>query len=329
MPLRLLRYLCVWQVNSSLVRLAGPFWTLELTRVLGTLISERLPSRQAAPWRKALVADTIAGPQSPMPQRLWPLEAVLMRYPAKRTYSRGELLFWELKLFGDAADHDLFLELILPAMEEAGYTSDQRWQRHNGLWGHFDVYAVRVARGRHWEPLVEQGRLDLRYHPTPWQWTEDRQAPAPQPSVAVIRPRFRRVRWLTPFDPTLPPINAAGRNGAGAGEADVPECLAHLLALFLLRLNELFGNTSGDPLDLPGQLNADEQDALAQALLQGADIRQRHHELESVRRSVPGRWRGTQVFEPVPPELLPYLDLASLLHIGGYTQFGCGTFLLS
>ncbi|MCX7707996.1 MAG: hypothetical protein N2204_08325 [Anaerolineae bacterium] len=43
----------------------------------------------------------------------------------------------------------------------------------------------------------------------------------------------------------------------------------------------------------------------------------------------PGRWAGGQIFQRIPRRLLPYLELAAILHIGRYTHFGCGTFLLS
>ena len=53
--IHLIRYLLVWRVNHSLIRL--PSWLpVELSFVLGNIIAERLPTNQARPWRKALEA---------------------------------------------------------------------------------------------------------------------------------------------------------------------------------------------------------------------------------------------------------------------------------
>ena len=51
-PLHLIRYLLVWKVNRKMVRLPHCL-PVDLSRVLGTLIAERLPTREAQPWRKA------------------------------------------------------------------------------------------------------------------------------------------------------------------------------------------------------------------------------------------------------------------------------------
>ena len=52
-PVKLIRYLLVWRVNSSLVQLPVHF-SVELSRALGAMVTGRLPTRQAAPWRKAM-----------------------------------------------------------------------------------------------------------------------------------------------------------------------------------------------------------------------------------------------------------------------------------
>ena len=111
-PLHLIRYLLVWRVNRKLVRLPPTPVAVELSRVLGTLIAERLPTLEAQPWRKALskwdgsgiwmpasrdgagerarkgrqlrpVADQ-RGKNSPVPQAAWPIETVLFVYPGKQ-----------------------------------------------------------------------------------------------------------------------------------------------------------------------------------------------------------------------------------------------------
>lgn len=246
-----------------------------------------------------------------------------MVYPGKRTYGRGEVILWELKLFGDCADHDRFLEVFLPAMEEASYTVDERWQRRNGLWGHFDVRAVHVANGLRWEPLVQDGRLDLRYRPTPWQWAEGREG------IASRGPRvLRRLEWVNAFDLTLPAMPGSQPSPTLESQEGIPSSLTHVLALLVARLNHLWGSGSGDPLELPEFLDETQRRALALALAKGADIHPQYHNLVPAPKDMLGKWIGTQSFSSLPPPLLPYLDLAAIVHIGRYTQFGCGSFLL-
>jgi hypothetical protein len=43
----------------------------------------------------------------------------------------------------------------------------------------------------------------------------------------------------------------------------------------------------------------------------------------------PGHKIGMQVFQEIQSPLLPYLELASILHIGEHTHLGCGTFVLT
>lgn len=52
-PIKIIRYLLVWRVNRSLVQLP-PSFSSDLSQVLGTIIANRLSTRKAAPWRKAL-----------------------------------------------------------------------------------------------------------------------------------------------------------------------------------------------------------------------------------------------------------------------------------
>lgn len=104
-PIKLIRYLLVWRVNGSLVRLPRCLST-ELSLFLGTTISNRLPTRQAAPWRKALAlwdeygGLSLIGQKKPrtIPEVSWPVEAVLFAYPGKLTCGQGELILWGLEL---------------------------------------------------------------------------------------------------------------------------------------------------------------------------------------------------------------------------------------
>ena len=319
----LIRYLFVWRVNSSMVWLPRRA-SSEFSLVLGTMIADRLPTREAHSWRKALAqwGDYGEDRRKPkeIPERPWPLEAVLFVYPGKLAYGQGELILWELKLMGESADHGLFLEVILPAMEEAATTSDPRWHRKNSIWGRFDIHSVYAARGEHWEPIVQEGRLDLRYHPTPIQWAEG----------WTGEPRSERVldrlTWLTPFDLSKRPSKARRPKEIPAG--DVPT-LGRILESLIARMSLFLPGKRHTPDDVWNSLGAEERSSLQAAAEQAARIPLRHHAIHPVPRSWPGRWIGVQTFLFIPDPILPYLELASILHVGRQTHFGCGTFVVT
>lgn len=98
----LIRYLIVWRVNSSVVFLPR-YLSIDLSRVLGSIFTERLPSSEKTVWEKALKLDKAACPiasnnknaqTAPSVKSTWPIDAVLFTYPGKRTYGRDELIFW-------------------------------------------------------------------------------------------------------------------------------------------------------------------------------------------------------------------------------------------
>ena len=322
--IKLIRYLLVLRVNSSLVRLPGCLST-ELSLVLGTIIANRLPTREAGPWRKALSpwdehgGISLIGKKKPssLPEASWPIEAVLFVYPGKWTYGQGELILWELKLMGESADHGRFLEVILPALEEAATVSDQQLQRRNGLWGRFDIQAVYAARGPQWEPVVSDGRLDLNYRATPFQWAEG----------LVFGPRSERVldrlTWITPFDFA----RTSGRRRKKIPLNQVPT-LPGILDSLVSRISLLLPGKYNTPDDVWAVLSEEEQAALRAAMEQASHIPIHHKSLRPAPRSWPGHWIGTQTFAFIPHPLIPYLELASILHIGRQTHFGCGTFAI-
>ena len=191
----LIRYLFVCRVNRAMVRLPRSI-PAQLSLALGDTITNRLPTAEARSWRKALapwaeyresVVPQAQGKKKSknrstgqekkkklplVPEVSWPIETVLFLYPGKAMYGPGELILWELKLFGKQVDHGFFLEVILPAVEELGSSSGSAYYRQNSLWGRFDIQAVYAARGAQWEPVVSDGRLDLRYRATPTPWAE-------------------------------------------------------------------------------------------------------------------------------------------------------------
>ncbi len=138
-PINLIRYLIVWRVNSSMVWQPN-YLPLDISLTLGSIIANRLPVKEAAPWRKALtpwqeyfdltnpVRKTRKrdkpGKLKVTPNAPWPLQSVIFAYPGKHTYGEGELILWELKLLGNDADNNIFLEYILLANEEASEKND-------------------------------------------------------------------------------------------------------------------------------------------------------------------------------------------------------------
>ena len=330
-PVNLIRYLFAWRVNGSLVRIPKHF-SVELSRALGSRIAARVPPHEARQWQKALAPwdEYLSGGSSgrkprQIPDVAWPIEAALFAYPHKRTYGAGELILWELKLLGGAADHGLFLEVILPAIEEASYTSDPE-QPRGSIWGKFDVYAVYVARGFGWEPLVADGRLDLRYRATPTQWTEGLAY-----DLDIVRP-FRVLDWLMPFDLTDATTDPGRANPPGprdGGMGDRAPGLRTIVEALLRRVSQLMPGKRNEPDCVWEHLDAGEQASLTEVLEQAGEIAVIHEEVRPTPKGEPGRWIGEQAFSSIPPAIIPYLDLASILHIGRQTHFGCGTLKLS
>jgi len=293
------------------------------------MIVNRLPTREARAWRKALApwdehgGISLVGKKKPqtVPEASWPIEAVLFVYPGKQTYGREELILWELKLMGESADHGLFLEVILPVLEEAGTVSDQQLQRKNGLWGRFDIQAIYAARGPQWEPVVSDGRLDLNYRATPVQWAEGLTFETRSERV------FDRLTWITPFD--FSDADQAGRRRRKRIPVRQVPTLQSMLDALVNRMSSLLPGKYSTPDDVWAILSAEEQAELRAAIEQASHIPIHSKGLEPAPKNCPGRWIGTQTFASIPQPIIPYLELASILHIGRQTHFGCGTFAVS
>lgn len=309
-PVSLIRYLIVWRVTSPLVILPRCL-PRALATVLGNLIGASLPTQQARAWRKALATTTTH----------WPMKAVLFApyLASKRAYGKGELIIWELKLMGEDADHGLFLELILPAMEKAGSRKvDTSSRGARNLWGHFDIQAVYVSRGRSWEPLVEDGRLNLRYHATPTQWAEG------LTFGETMRSGLHYLTWLTPFE-------FAETQEKGLAGTTNPT-LRDILDALMIRMT-FFLPGRPDAQQLPEvlvRIPSEEQKRIEWSLQQEESQPLIQQEaLQASPNEWPGHKIGMQVFQDILPPLLPYLELASILHIGEHTHLGCGTFVLT
>ena len=130
--IKVLRYLIVIRVNASLIRLTKNT-TTDVLYTLGSLIIENCSTRLAIPWKKNL--DLYAKNKSDVESinTLWPIAASLLFFPSKCTFNEGDLIFFEIKLFGKDANHDFFLEMILPAIENGGIKKDRAWCKPNAL----------------------------------------------------------------------------------------------------------------------------------------------------------------------------------------------------
>ncbi len=332
--LRMIRYLIVWKINSPFCILPNNF-PVELSYVLASFIAKRLSTMEAASWQKMLKAwkeasDKIPTKRNvyihPIEQVSWPIEMSLFVYPSKHNYGKGELILMELKLLGNSAEHGLFLELIVPAMEEAGFTSDSAWHSHNRIWGRFDIHAAYVAHGPRWVPLVTEGRIDLRYQPSAVQWCD---------GWDFAPPRNRKpngIVWLTPFDLQSEPSrsrDAATNEDAKEPESQIAPTLYDILQGLLQRVGQLLSPKGKAMQDVWDFINDEDRLLLESAMQKTSGVPVLWHTLKPVPASWPGRWVGKQGFPTIPPPVIPYLDLASMLHIGRQTHFGCGTFLLA
>lgn len=322
-PISLIRYLVVWRIQSSLVRIP-PCLPAAISTVLGTAIAERLPTQQARPWHKALSAAQQQAEKGRFAPAPWPIEGVVLVPPGKRTYGEDEIVLWELKLLGRHADHGLFLEMLLPAIESVAVTRDPRWFSNYSLWGRFAVQAICVANGAQWEPLAEDGRVNLRIRPNAAQWANGLWK-ADQPGRPV-----NRIRWITPFAlghmPGVPDDSQRPHTSDTIARAEIPT-LEGIVAALLRRAAHLVHDRSQAVQDVWSLLGSGERDAL-QALFAAPAALQRHT-LVRPPRGWPGSWIGEQsLATPIPIPLLPYLSLAAILHIGDHTHYGCGTFRL-
>ena len=332
-PINLIRYLLVLRVNGPLARLPR-YLPTELSIILGTVIAARLPTQEIRQWRKGLAVWEAYGgltmtrkeKSAVLPEVPWPFEAVWFAYPGKSDYRQGELIFCELKLMGDKADHGFFLETILPSLEAAGFSAEAPWSHSMALWGHFEIDSIYVARGSRWEAVVKEGRLDLRYRATPTQWAEGLNF------EQQSERGYRQLTWATPFDFLQPPPTSpkTGRFRRQPKREDPqPPTLRQILEALILRMSVLLPGKYRTPDDVWQSADANEQFSLLDALEQASHVVVAKHTLEAPPNGYPGRWIGRQTFaSAIPLAVIPYLELASILHIGRQTHLGCGTFYL-
>ncbi|MBF0235437.1 MAG: hypothetical protein HQK65_20735 [Desulfamplus sp.] len=338
----LIRYLFVLEVNTSLVWL--PKWpAMDLSVLLGETIADRLPIVEARAWKKAMSAWRLActdaqqrNGRSQISRKScrsriihpgpWPIDAVIFWYPAKRSYGKGERILFELKLLGSAADHALFIEVILPAMEQISVTPPYGGQQYtNSLWGHFDIRSVYSANGHSWKPLVKNGALDLRRKINSTQWYSDLKFQACSYSSR------NNITWLSPFlIRGFAGVVAEDDNNSGKKKSLCEPQLSLILESVAARICSILLGRHATVEDFFNSLDHDER--LSWKLAMDESFKTRIS-ISNIRKSsdlVYELATGSQTFaRPVPDVLIPYLQLGSILHIGEYTHFGCGTYFVA
>ncbi|MBF0199912.1 MAG: hypothetical protein HQK66_01095 [Desulfamplus sp.] len=325
--LDIIRYLFVLEVNSPYIRL--PQWpAMEFSLLLGENISDRLPITEARAWKKSLAAwdgkkndkmtkgKLLAYQPSP-----WPIDAVIFWYPAKKSYGRGELILFELKLFGKAAEHQFFLEFILPAMEYLARTPRIESGNSNSVWGHFDIRSIYSAKGRLWKPLLKNGKLDLRRRVNPAQWAHGIDF-----KTDPFNP-MNQLHWLSPFK-----IKAFSKNNIVSQKDNqifAPQ-LYSILESVAQRINSVILGKYSTAQDFLSSLEKDELEAWKHAMKHAMRCSiHRNNIKKAFDLPYGGMAKGSQTFSSkIPDILLPYLGLGAIIHIGEYTHFGCGTYVL-
>jgi len=317
----LLRYLFVWRVHRPAVRFRTPA-PADIACTLGCHIADRLPSVQAKPWIEALSFakstifqfDRKSGIS--LIENPWPLSAAILVYPVKHFYGQDELIFWELKLMGQSADHSLFLEIILPAVESLSQKSVGLHSNRFSVWGSFDIQSVYVAKGHHWVPLVDSGKLDLRRRYSTRMWCKDLHF-----NHRLGLP-LKRLEWMTPVCLPLLPDRKPSQ------KVTAPQ-LKHILDAWLIRASQLILGRWGTPEKLIAGMDDDTRRDWLEAIELARQISVLRAELVSSPKYGKNMREGAQYFmTPVPEKLIPYLNLAAIFHVGQFTHYGCGTFAL-
>ena len=314
---QILRYLFVLRVNCSLIEtLKQP--EQEIVHLLAALIAENMGGADGKAWKKAarrlangsvaVSVDTVPLPGPPP----WPVDAVVLAENPGTRLGLDEHFLFELTLFGDRIGHHFILEYLLPALEQAGY-SRMEGQAKFGLWGNYEVVGLFCAHGADWEPVIDEGLLSSEYFPAPDQWARDFM-------MSGAGKMFTRLDWIRP----LAPDAAMPENGP-----DMPWLLAALeRRMTALKLLNRGSATDMDALvqGIPGMEKTSWQQAVDAAQAMPAPV----SVLRPVEKKHPAKAViGRQYFSAIPPVVLPWLELASLLHLGLHTNYGYGGFSLA
>ncbi|MBF0476700.1 MAG: hypothetical protein HQK59_12900 [Deltaproteobacteria bacterium] len=217
----------------------------------------------------------------------------------------------------------MFLEIIMPALEEACTTGDSRRRSSLGLWGRSGIQAVYVARGLHWEPLVQHGQLDLRYKAGPTQWAEGLDFDSCS-SLA-----FNQLTWVKPFHFESPGTDLQRPPGQAGPASNRAPTLRQLYDAFVARVSPLILNKRHPSDTFWNLLTKQDQLSLEAAIEQSSRVRLSFKAFKAGRAQTPDTFFGIQRFAPVIPKVIvPLLGLGSIIHLGRHTHLGHGTFYL-
>jgi hypothetical protein len=171
--------------------------------------------------------------------------------------------------------------------------------------------------------------LDLRYRASPVQWVEGLTFGSELPALKFSRPT--RLIWLASFDLGEESDGKDNAKGKVRAKRAVPvqvPTLRHILEALMDRMRILMPDLRNAPDSAWDILPLEEQSSIQDAIEQADNVPILHKDIRRASKDHPGRWTGTQIFSYIPPPIIPYLELASILHIGRHTHFGCGTFAL-
>ncbi|KPA17904.1 hypothetical protein MHK_001878 [Candidatus Magnetomorum sp. HK-1] len=320
--IKLIRYLIAWRVNTSLVRLPLDF-SAEISKTLGHAIADRLSTKDARNWRKHLDTDRnqlfnasgLSQKHDDYPETPWPIHTIILPHNTKRNYGTNEIILWELKIIGDSADHGFFLEAILPAMEQLSFSEARGPRSRSKLWGHFDIQHIWIANGNSWDPLIADNQLNLRYNPKPLQWCSH----FSERTYTQEQTQQKKLIWLTPFefDPhILTQID----------DQLLPD-MSVLLESVIRRWS--FYTSSRIKKDIWDLVPSSILVEVKKAWESACAMKIHDYNLIPAFKDVPGLWKGYLTYKDIPFFLLPYLDMAAILHVGKKTHYGCGTFAMS
>ena len=216
----------------------------------------------------------------------------------KKIYRAGEYFAFEIRLFGQAAQHRLLIERFLPAIEMGG--------KLNGIgswidipqsnYGCFEVHKVLVARPDKWVEV---------YNPRQWFFQE---VVPDDVNAAVAQTSEQRttLTWLTPF--------CLKQKNTHIVEPDIAS-LVKFISVRLIQLQPSFC-----------------RDHFTEILAQAQKVRIFQHDLRLVelfeKRSDMFQI-GKIIFEQLPPPLARMLDIGSIIHIGKATRYGNGIYEFS
>jgi len=237
-----------------------------------------------------------------------------------RTYGQNERIILELKLVGQCADHGLFLEVFLPAIENIGKVPNSRWHYTNCFWGHFDIQSVYTAKGTQWKPLIKDGRLDLRYKVNPSQWSHGLKFDTASSNA------IDRLTWLAPFELKKFGIN---NRQLGKNSSQKAPSMTCIMEEIVQRMSSIIIGNHASCDDFLEILEFDAQLSWREAMEQASHISLLRHDITKAPSNIPGQWIGSQTFDTfMPTSIIPYLEFGSIFHIGKYTHYGCGNFVM-